>query len=371
MFELPLLNTINRAFILLDKIVVLAKIQLYKKINCLLFYFAALVYLGVFANLFTLGSQQARYITYFLRTPLVLFSPFTKYFKSNRSFALKQKRYNNLVRRSLIPSYDAPLSNEEFYRWFVGFSDAESSFGIFPLLNNKKTKVEAFSFKFTIGLHNDDLDVLNYIKSKLGFGKIYQNGDSQTFIVTKKEDIKKLISIFYKYKLNTTKYLDYLDLKEAFNLYHERGGNLTEELTTQILKLKNNMNTNRSNFNMSENHIVITKSWLLGFLEGDGSFSLERSSLVPVFSILSTEKQLPVLMKIKEFLKNNLGFDLYSLHKLECSSSVFTISTGKAIKNSKPLACCFQIKNIHVLNNYLVPFFSEGFGLGKRFSRFY
>ena len=59
------------------------------------------------------------------------------------------------------------------------------------------------------------------------------------------------------------------------------------------------MNTNRSNFNMPENHIVITKSWLLGFLEGEGSFNLNRSTFEPVFSIFLTEKQLPVLMKIK------------------------------------------------------------------------
>jgi len=30
---------------------------------------------------------------------------------------------------------------------------------------------------------------------------------------------------------------------------------------------------------MPENHINITKSWLLGFIEGDGSFSLLINSL--------------------------------------------------------------------------------------------
>jgi len=32
-----------------------------------------------------------------------------------------------------------------------------------------------------------------------------------------------------------------------------------------------------------------------------------------------TEKELPVLIKIKEYLENNLGFDLYSMHKLRIS----------------------------------------------------
>jgi hypothetical protein len=41
-----------------------------------------------------------------------------------------------------------------------------------------------------------------------------------------------------KYNLNTTKYLDYTDFKEAFNLYHSRNGVLTEELKDKIIKLK-------------------------------------------------------------------------------------------------------------------------------------
>jgi len=98
------------------------------------------------------------------------------------------------------------------------------------------------------------------------------------FVVTKKEDIQKLISLFSKYTLNTSKYLDFWNFKEAFNLYHTRE-KLTEELIAKVLELKNSMNTKRTNFNMPENHIVITKSWLLGFIEGDGSFSLERASL--------------------------------------------------------------------------------------------
>lgn len=173
------------------------------------------------------------------------------------------------------------------------------------------------------------------------------------FVVTKKEDIQKLISIFSKYTLNTSKYLDFLNFKEAFNLYNTRE-KLTEELIAKVLEFKNSMNTKRTNFNMPENHIVITKSWLLGFIEGDGSFSLERANVEPVFSIKSTEKQLALLEKIKEYLENNLGFDLYSMHKLNCSS-IFIISFEKARNNSQPLVT-FMIKNVHVLNNYLIPF---------------
>lgn len=139
-------------------------------------------------------------------------------------------------------------------------------------------------------MHIDDLDALNFIKSKLGIGNIYLHKDSHIFVVTKKEDIKKLISIFDKYTLNTSKYLDFLYFKKAFILYHKREN--LKELIAQILELKNSMNTKRTDFNMPENHIVITKSWLLGFIEGDGSFSLGRATLEPVFAIKLIETQL-------------------------------------------------------------------------------
>lgn len=238
-------------------------------------------------------------------------------------------------------------NDKEFYKWFSGFSDAEGNFIIITL-------PKGFNFKFSIGLHIDDLHVLNYIKDKLGFGSVYAYKTNCYFNVTKKEDILKIISIFDIYTLNSSKRLDYLDLKKAFYLYNNRT-DLSKELIHQIIKIKNNMNTQRTNFELSQ--INISKSWLLGFIEGDSSFSLNRLSLEPVFSIKLTESQLPLLLEIKKFLENNLGFDLYSKQKLDYSS-IISIGKNKAVNNSKPLAR-LTIINIHVLNNYFIPFFNE------------
>jgi hypothetical protein len=95
----------------------------------------------------------------------------------------------------------------------------------------------------------------------------------------------------------------------------------------------------------------------LGFIEGDASFCLERITLNPIFSIGLTESQLPLLIEIKKYLENNLGFDLYSIQKLN-SSSIIAIGKNKSENNSKPLVS-LTIKNIHVLNNYLIPFFNK------------
>jgi hypothetical protein len=74
------------------------------------------------------------------------------------------------------------------------------------------------------------------------------------------------------------------------------------------------MNTNRTNFCLPSHHgIKITTYWLLGIIEAEGSFNLLRNDLNPTFGIVLTELQLPVIVKIKEFLKENLGFDSNSI----------------------------------------------------------
>lgn len=162
----------------------------------------------------------------------------------------------------------------DFQAWFVGFSDAESNFSIVPKLDSEGN-LNRFTFVFTIGLHVDDVEALEYIQSKLNIGNVRVYKDECKFIVTKRDDICKLITLFDTYNLNTSKYLDYLDFKKAFNLYKDREGFLTEELKNKILELKEGMNTKRKNFNMPVEHkIIITKSWLLGLIEGEGSFQL-------------------------------------------------------------------------------------------------
>jgi hypothetical protein len=88
-----------------------------------------------------------------------------------------------------------------------------------------------------------------------------------------RKDIYKLISIFDKFNLNTTKYLDYLDFKRAFIFYTENKVKDKTKLIDQILSIKNSMNSNRTNFNFPSDHkVLISDYWLLGFIEGEGSF---------------------------------------------------------------------------------------------------
>lgn len=76
-----------------------------------------------------------------------------------------------------------------------------------------------------------------------------------------------------------------------------------------------------------------------------------------MFSIALSETQHSLLLKIKEFLIDSLGFDHYSKFKLN-NSSIISINTQKARNNSKA-SSSLVIKDIHVLNNYLIPYLDE------------
>lgn len=242
-------------------------------------------------------------------------------------------------------------NKDNFLQWFVGFSDAESNFSVVP--HKDGTIINKFTFRFIIRLHSDDEDSLIFIKNYLNIGYTFKNDDECGFIISNKQDLLKLIKIFDKYQLNTTKFIDFSDLKKAFFLYHEREGKLTDLLIDKILSIKNSMNKNRVNFEISQSHIKITKYWLLGLIEGEGSFQLWRSDLLPVFSIVMTERQLPVSTR-QVFLIKELDFNIYDKIKIENTSAI-AINNQKARNNSKG-SILLIIKNVNLLYNYLIPY---------------
>lgn len=290
------------------------------------------------------------------------FRPYNLY-HPNHYFS-KGIKYYSTTRNNVLLS-ESFYSN--FLQWFVGFSDAEGNFNINRLLNKDKLTIASFSFMFKISLHKDDDKVLRYINDMLGVGGVRFYKNECIFSITDMKGINLLISIFDKYNLNTTKYLDYLDFKEAFIFYTKRDKGLKPEtVKDKVLELKNNMNTNRVQFDRPKNSdIVITKSWLLGFIEGDGSLFLRRDTLTPTFCIEISGTQLPVLIKIKEFLENYLGFNKYSLYKLKNSSTI-AISTVKARTINSKSSATLIIENIYVLNNYFIPFFADKEFLTKK-----
>ena len=72
-----------------------------------------------------------------------------------------------------------------------------------------------------------------------------------------------------------------------------RGSNKLEgaEINLNILKLKEGMNSKRVNYVLPEDHnIVITGNYLVGLLEGDGSFYLNKPPTPCIVFILTNVK---------------------------------------------------------------------------------
>jgi hypothetical protein len=67
-----------------------------------------------------------------------------------------------------------------------------------------------------------------------------------------------------------------------------------------------------------------------------------------------TERQLPLFIKIKEFLIKELIFNIYDKIKIK-NTSVIAINNQKARNNSKG-SILLIIKNVNLLYNYLIPY---------------
>jgi len=74
------------------------------------------------------------------------------------------------------------------------------------------------------------------------------------------------------------------------------------------------MNKSRTNFDMTLNHeIAISDHYLLGLIEAEGSFHFIRTRAIAGFDIKLTLKQKPLLLNVKQYFEEKLGFDTNSI----------------------------------------------------------
>jgi hypothetical protein len=283
----------------------------------------------------------------------------TQYLKS-----LSQKRYysTNNTTYSILNDISASgaFGLEEFAHWFSGFCDAESNFYISDLGNS-------FSFYFNIKLHLDNIKLLQCIKHKLEIGKIYTYKKTCTFRISKYEELQKLFNILEIKPLNTTKYLNYLAFKKGLLLYYNnapsRSTNLSlTEISTlfnNIRELKNSMNTLRTNFVLPNSHkILITPYWLLGFIEGDGSFSVSTLKSFPIrFNIVQAITEKNVLEAIKLFLLELPGN--FKTRKINSNPVQILEQKESKLSENRKLVLNLNINDHSFLINILVPFFNK------------
>jgi hypothetical protein len=249
--------------------------------------------------------------------------------------------------KNLNQSNNKDFTRSDFLEWFRGLVDSEGSFRVIPI------KGVHFGFGFEIGMHVDDINGLLFIQETLQIGKISYHKNMAFFRIGRQEELKKRIDIFSNAPLNTSKQLNFLDFKKAFELYTETK-NKDILLKLKIDEIISRMNKKRQYSESTIKDIKITPYWLLGFVEGDGSFSIQKGgNFILVFSITQVSKDLPLLGAIKDFICNLPGdYKIRSNH----NGGVVNISTSQSVGNP---ASKLGVTNRYFLKNVLVPFFDS------------
>lgn len=203
------------------------------------------------------------------------------------------------TQRSVFSSSALLSKNKDFINWLVGVTDGDGTFSF--SYSNKKKKIWSFSFQISQSSYN--LRLLYYIKSNLKVGSVSvdEKNKQAVFRVRNKTHIfKHIISIFDASPLLTSKHFKYTIFKEALLISMNNKQSL-EEKNIAILKLKKSQCTIPANFkspvwgsltdSIGSKKVaqkVMTKSWLVGFTEAEGSFYIaqkETTRLVHAFEI--------------------------------------------------------------------------------------
>lgn len=159
--------------------------------------------------------------------------------------------------------------------------------------------------------------------------------------------------------------MNYIMFKQAYDLYFSRESiKVSKELHKNMVDLKNQMNRQRIDFKQPKGHSInITSYWLLGFIEGDGYFSVSQQNYSPRFGIGQTSQEIGVLEAIQKYL---LGLPGKYIVK-RTNTNLVKLETYGSTKDraQKPMSNLI-VNQTDFLSNVLLPFFDNLIWLSKK-----
>jgi hypothetical protein len=229
------------------------------------------------------------------------------------------------------------LKNKEFLQWLVGMTDGDGSFSV--LRQNDKWTL---TFKITQSTYN--LRALYYIKQQLGVGSVSveSNRDQGSFRIRDRKQLANIIfPIFDQYPLLTTKYFNYAKFKQAYVILED--SKLTKSERNTLIETLLLTKYDESYISPAWNKItlpiadaneaskIISKSWLIGFVEAEGSFYLvtkDANRIVHGFGI--TQKLDRVVL---EGIRRILHISTKVVYKEKYNHHMIDTTNSRAIKN--------------------------------------
>ncbi len=273
------------------------------------------------------------------------YSPNTNLYDSSKQLAVKmfltwgQSAWGNLKYSTLSHQrLNVMQPNKEwFLNWLVGMTDGEGSFSILR-------QGDKWNLTFKISQNTYNLRVLYYIKKQLGVGSVSveSNRHMASFRIRDRKILGSvIIPIFDKYPLLTTKYFNYNKFKQAYVILENPA--LTKLEKNKLLEdLKSTTpsedyispawNTVKLPLvDANEAHKVVSKAWLIGFVEAEGSFYLvskDANRIVHGFGI--TQKLDKVVL---EAIKHILHISTQVVYKEKYNHYILDTTNSRGIKN--------------------------------------
>lgn len=219
-------------------------------------------------------------------------------------------------------------TNIKFEEWLVGVTDGDGTFHFSEHLPNK------WILYFKISQNTYNLRLLYHIKSKLGVGQISVSADGMAEYRLRdvKKVIQHIIPLFDKYPLLTSKHYNYDLFKQAaFILIDTSKSTSDKHILLSQLKSKvvpdnyispawNIVNNNVTC--LAEAHTVMSKSWVVGFTEAEGSFYLVAKDVTRISHAFEITK------KLDKIVLDSIGYLLGI--KVIKKKTYFTVATSNA-----------------------------------------
>jgi len=250
---------------------------------------------------------------------------------NNKSYSTHQRLNREYLNKNNLSSNNKLW----FYQWLVGMTDGDGTFSIVRQ-NNK------WSLAYKISASRYNLRVLYFIKKELGAGSVTKDGTKGQFFIRDRKHIEKYIfPIFDSYTLLTSKQFNYLRFKQAFYIL-ENTELSKEEKDKSLFALKaleipfEYISSAWKNVNLPLKSVndfigVMTKPWLVGFIEAEGSFYLvSKSSTRIVHGFGLTQKLDKIVL---EAIKYTLHIPTSVKLKLNHNYYILDTTNSRAIEN--------------------------------------